>query len=233
MNLRRFFSPSELNNHQIEITGEDLFHLKTIMRGKPGDAVEVINGRGSLFTGNITGINNSKATISVTKVFSEQEPEPRIIIAPSLIKNRPMKFMIEKLTEIGVDEIRPLTFSRTDVKPGTGSILKWEKSAIESLKVNNRLWATKIFEPVSISELIENSGNIRSKILLDIDGKSGNFNFNKPPFLCVIGPPGDFTIEERELFRQSGFDLLNINSSVLKVETAAISIASVLKLFLN
>lgn len=233
MNLQRFFSSSELNRNQIEITGEDLHHLKTIMRRKPGDAIEVINGKGSLFSGNIIEIKNSRAIIKVTDVFFKPEPEPGIIIAPSLIKKRPMKFMIEKLTEIGVDEIRPLTFSRTDVKPGNEPLAEYKKIATESLKLNNRLWATKIFEPVSISELIEGSGNIRSKILLDIEGKNGSFSFETPPFLCVIGPQGDFTGEERDLFRQNGFNLLNINSSVLKVETAAISIASILKLFLN
>ncbi|MEN8154777.1 MAG: RsmE family RNA methyltransferase [Acidobacteriota bacterium] len=233
MNLRRFFSLCELKNDLIEISGEDLYHLKKVMRGKPGDPLEVINGTGSLFRGNIIEINNSRAVIRVKEKYFEPEPEPGIIIAPSIIKNRPMRFMIEKLTELGVDEIRPLYFNRTDVKYSSGSVAKWEKIAIESLKVNNRLWKTKIFEPVSIQDIIESSVNIKSKILLDIEGKKETFNFNSPPVLCIIGPPGDFTPEERELFRKNGFNPVNINSSILKVETAAISAGSILKLFLN
>jgi len=228
MRPRRFYSEKRSGSGHIEIVSDELFHLRNVLRGRPGDPVEIFDGKGTLFTGKIESINNSRAMVQIEKeTFTDKSPE-RIIIAPSLLKRKPMNLMIEKLTEMGVEEISPVLFSRTEADYTGSSMKKWEKTALESLKVNDNLWVSQIHEPCTAEELIGRFKNIQNKILLDIEGDRTAIK-NKGPFLCVIGPPGDFTPAEREMFLNGGFTPVNINESVMKVETAAFSAVSILK----
>jgi len=228
MRTKRFYSDRNPESEHIDIISDELFHLKNVLRGKPGDPVEVFDGRGNLFKGKIKSVTNVKAVIRIDEEISVEKPGRNIIIAPSLIKRKPMSLMIEKLTEMGVEEICPVIFSRTEAVYSESSMKKWERSALESLKVNDNLWPSQIHEPCTTEELIERSKEIKNKILLDIEGKR-TYIKNKGPFLCVIGPPGDFTTEERNMFINAGFEPVNINESVMKVETAAFSAVSILK----
>ncbi|MCK5004597.1 MAG: 16S rRNA (uracil(1498)-N(3))-methyltransferase [Candidatus Aminicenantes bacterium] len=228
MRPRRFYSDKRSVSGHIEIVSDELFHLRKVLRSKPGDPVEVFNGNGKLFSGKIETIGKSKAIVKIEKEIVKEKPPVNIIIAPSLLKKKPMSLMIEKLTEMGVDEIHPVIFSRTEAEFSGSSMKKWEKLAVESLKVNDNLWASRIYPPCTIEEIINRSENIKNKILLDIEGKRAYIK-DKGPFLCIVGPPGDFTPEEREMFISSGFTPVNINESVMKVETAAFSAVSILK----
>lgn len=228
MRIKRFYSDRKPESGSVEIVTDEFFHLRNVLRGKSGDPVEVFDGKGRLYRGKIENISNSKAEIRIESETMTEEPGRNIIIAPSLLKRKPMNLMIEKLTEMGVEEICPVIFSRTEAVYTESSMKKWERSALESLRVNDNLWPSRIHEPCTSEELIKRSHEVQNKILLDIEGKR-TFIKNKGPFLCVIGPPGDFTPEEREMFIAAGFEPVNINESVMKVETAAFSAVSILK----
>ncbi len=228
MKPRRFFSNKKNSSGLIEIESDELFHLRKVLRHRAGDPIEVFNGRGRLFIGKIESVNSKVALVKIEKEVITEKPQTSITIAPSLLKRKPMNLLIEKLTEIGVDEIKPLIFSRTELKFDNTSADRWKKMAVESLKVNDRLWPTKISDPCYPEDLIADTKNIPVKILLDIQGEKVNFS-KSGPFICVVGPPGDFEEEERELFKKGGFIPVNINDAVMKVETASFSIASILK----
>jgi len=227
--IRRFFSFYPCTGNTLRISGDEYHHLKNVNRAKPGDPVEVIDGKGSLFIGEIQAMKPNEALVLVKKIEKGLKPPVNVIVAPSLLKQHPMNVMIEKLTEIGVDEIRPVKFTRTDETYSPARLKKWSRIASQSLKVNKRLWLTDIYPPVSLAEIIEMSKPIKTKILLDIPGQSTVNITWQFPVIAVIGPPGDITTEEREILLQNGFNPYKINDAVLKSETAAISIAAVLK----
>ncbi len=229
MNTRRFFSSHPCTGNTLRLSGDEYHHLKNVNRAKPGDPVEVIDGQGSLFIGEIQSMKTHEALVQVKKIEKSHKPPVNVIVAPSLLKQHPMNVMIEKLTEIGVDEIRPVMFTRTDETYSPTRLKKWHRIASQSLKVNKRLWQTDIYPPVSIEEILEMSQPIKTKILLDIPGQNpGNVTWQFP-VIAVIGPPGDITTAEREILLQNGFTPYKINDAVLKSETAAISIGAILK----
>ena len=232
MNIRRFFSPHPVIDNHVPITGEELYHLKRVNRAKKGDKIEVIDGKGALYFGTIRNMGEHEAVVEITSEEKQDKPSSSAItIAPSLTKKKAMNVMVEKLTEMGVDEIRPVVFARTDEKYSSSMLKKWQRIALQSLKVNKKLWPTQIYPPVCPSELTESMKDIQLKLLLDVEGETG------PPIdICesvvsVIGPPGDFVPEERERLLEKGFIQIKINDSILKTETAAISIAAVLCCF--
>jgi 16S rRNA (uracil1498-N3)-methyltransferase len=229
MGQRRFFSPNEIVDNHLSIDGEECHHIAKVMRCRPGDELEIVNGRGRLVYGRIAVAKNNCLQVNVQRWQDFPMPAPRVIIAPSLTKGHAMNWLIEKLTEMGVDEIRPLQCERTDVSFAATQLRRWEKIAGQSLKVNKKYWLTRIFPPVAPAALVSQSEKIPGKILLDIAApkKSGlTFSF---PVLAVIGPPGDFTEAEKDFFRGAGFDAVLINDGILKTETAALAIAAILK----
>jgi 16S rRNA (uracil1498-N3)-methyltransferase len=228
--FRRFYSDYIRGDSCITIEGDELFHLKAVIRGKAGNMIEIINGKGSLVWGEIKDISKDQARAQVRKMYYQEKPATQIILAPSLLKKKSMNDLIEKLTEMGIDEIRPVMYERTDASCSPSVVGKWDKIAIQSLKINRRLWKPFIAEPVRIDQILSLSEKTSTKILLDID-REVNLDIPWiPPVISVIGPPGDFTPEEKELFKKNDFIPFRLNDSILRTETAAISISAILKM---
>lgn len=234
MDNRRFITDQSARGSRVFITGDELHHLKTVNRAKCGTEIEVIDGKGSHYTGKVQSLDIHEAVVEISSQETREKPTVQITIAPSLIKKKAMGVLVEKLSEIGVDEIRPVIFGHTDEKYSPQLLKKWQRIALQALKVNNKLWPTEIYPPVPLEQLIENTRGSATKILLHVDGDRGTI-----PVICqeggnvvsIIGPPGDFLAEEKTLLKQNGFIEINLNNGILKTETAAISIAAILTYF--
>ena len=235
MEIRRFYSTHPVANGRIVISGDELYHLKTVNRARSGDRIQVFDGKGNLYDGTLRTVKANEAVMEINHREEQKKPVSTVIIAPSLIKKKAMSVMVEKLTEMGVDEIRPVLFTRTDEKYHPSMLEKWSRIAIQSLKVNGKLWPTEIYPPVDIRGFIDFASGIgiesgsATGIILHAEGGKGSFPVVQPPVVSIIGPPGDFFPGERELLVKKGFIQYNINDGILKTETAAISIAAILK----
>lgn len=235
MGNRRFITDRPARGNYVFITGDELHHLRTVNRAKCGTDIDVIDGKGTHYSGKIQSLDNHEAVVEISKRETREKPAVQIIIAPSLIKKKAMGVLVEKLSEMGIDEIRPVIFNRTDEKYSSQLLKKWRFIALQALKVNNKLWPTEIYPPVSLEQLIENTRGSGTKFVLHVDGDRGNI-----PAICrgrgnvvsIIGPPGDFLPEEKVLLNQNDFIEININDGILKTETAALSIAAILTYFL-
>ncbi|MCU0285359.1 MAG: 16S rRNA (uracil(1498)-N(3))-methyltransferase [Acidobacteria bacterium] len=232
MENRRFITDRLPSGNHVFITGDELHHLKTVNRAKCGTEIEVIDGKGTCYSGKIKSMANHEAVVEITGHKTHEKPPVRITIAPSLIKKKAMAVLVEKLAEIGVDEIRPVIFNRTDEKYHHTLLKKWQRIARQTLKVNGKLWPTEIFPPVNLEQLIAGTRDTDAKIMLHMDGLRENIHdaWNKKMnIISVIGPPGDFLPEEKSLLEKNGFVCINLNEGILKTETAAISTAAILK----
>jgi 16S rRNA (uracil1498-N3)-methyltransferase len=196
---------------------------------RAGDEVEIVNGRGRLIHGRIAAVKSHSLQVNILATEDFPMPLLRVVIAPSLTKGHAMNWLVEKLTELGVDEIRPLSCERTDVAYGASQLRCWEKIAAQSLKVNRKYWLTRIFAPVSPAGVIAATEKVPVKILLDIDAPGKLERPSAFPVVAAIGPPGDFSAAEKELFRENGFLPALVNDGILKTETAALAIAAILK----
>ena len=223
------FSRMKLATIRSSIDGEEYHHVANVMRCRSGDELEIINGRGRLLHGRISSLKNHCLQVKVLRFENFPMPKPRIIIAPSLTKGHAMNWLIEKLTEMGMDEIRPLLCEATDVSYNASQLRRWEKIAAQSLKVNRKYWLTRIFPPVSPAEIVVQAAKIPGKVLLDVDAKKKTGQVFSFPVLAVIGPPGDFSENEKKIFRGNDFMPILINDCILKTETAALAIAAIFK----
>ena len=99
----------------IELSEETSRHIVQVLRMKPGETLQLTNGKGLIITADIQVDHKKKCVVKVQKVRQEPPPERTISIAISLIKNaHRFEWFLEKATEIGVSHIIPLLCGRTE-----------------------------------------------------------------------------------------------------------------------
>ncbi len=225
MEIRRFFADTPIAGGDIAVSGDEHHHIRSVNRLKPGHRLEVIDGNGNLHIAEITSIQRHQTIATIKETITEPQPPTKTIIATSILKTKAMHLLIEKLTEMGVDEIRPVTFDRTDVPFALSMLDKWRRIAAQSLKVNKKLWATRFYPAVRLPQLMDfsSNGNVNTRLLLDIEGPKIQSIDWQPPIIAIIGPPGDYTPSEKQLLLANNFTPLTINPHILKTETAALS----------
>jgi 16S rRNA (uracil1498-N3)-methyltransferase len=207
---------------------EESKHLVRVLRMKQGDPVFVVDGNGNLFEGNIQEPHPKHCILNLTVRLENFEMRPyRLHIAISPLKNADrFEWFIEKAIEIGIDEITPLLCHRTERKSiHTERLNRIIESAMkQSLKAYH-----PILNPtISINEFLQKKFDIDEEkaIAHCLDSKKlfiGQYFSRNSKALILIGPEGDFTLEEISQASMKGFQEINLGKSRLRSETAGIT----------
>ncbi|HMD13576.1 MAG TPA: RsmE family RNA methyltransferase, partial [Bacteroidota bacterium] len=111
-----FYSPPEcITQDAVIIDGEEFSHMTHVMRKKEGDQIRVVNGKGTAFDVVLERINQKAAHGKILQTYEHyHEPRTDVALGVGVLKN-PSKFdfLVEKVTELGVKEIIPITTERT------------------------------------------------------------------------------------------------------------------------
>jgi len=243
--MHRFFcSPQNISSQKIIISDKnELHHIRDVLRLKDKDKVVVLDGQGSKFICQIDYLDKKHTKLDIIEKHSydKESLHPRITIACALPKKSKIDFIVEKLTEIGVERIILLKTERTEVdfKDYDKKLEKLKKIAESALKQSGNVFLPKIdilnfeellkiryeegFSLALIPNLEYNTQNIKS-VLKKISGNN---------ILVAIGPEGDFSKNEIKLAKEAGFVAVSLGDTILKVDTAAIITVSFIKLYLS
>lgn len=211
-------------------------HCYKVLRKNIGDSVNVVDGSGILYNGEIILIDKDTCKIHIKKIqknFNKKNYYIHIAISP--IKNHErLEFFIEKSIEIGVDEISFIKCQRTlrnNIK-----LNRIRNIAISAMKQTLKAKLPKINGIESFSSFIENC-NSGSKFIchLENDNRKNLFTFKESILelknSCVlIGPEGDFTNEEILVSEKIGFNAISLGESRLRTETAGIVSCNIINL---
>lgn len=243
--MHRFFcSPQNITPQQIQILDKkELHHIRDVLRLKNKDKVIVLDGEGGEFTCQISqlGRNCAKLDIVDKHYYDRRKLIPRLTIACAIPKRSKIDFIVEKLTEIGVDRIILLKTERTEVniKDYFKKIERLKKTAESALKQSGNIFMPKI-EYMNFKELLKfkNKEEFDLTIIpnLSKDTQSLKKILEKSScenILVAIGPEGDFSKKEINLAKQAGFIPVSLGDTILRVETAAIVTIGFIKLYNN
>ena len=204
-------------------------HVRDVLRLRAGAEVELFDSAG----------RSASARIVVTSplvqlmVETLEEARPRVVrltIAAAPPKGPRADWMIEKLSELDVARFIPLQSARTIVHPEAGKLARWERLASESAKQCRRQDVMQIAPPMTVDELCS-SGVTGTKWCLSIEGEAAPVRaclqtLSAGDILAAIGPEGGWTDAELDAYRQFGFHLVTLTSTILRIETAAIAMAA-------
>ncbi len=115
--MHRFYCPeANLSSKEIAITNKDeLHHLRDVLRLKANAEVFLFDGKGREASGILLAVTSKQADIQISSVKQFRPQKPLIILACALPKKTKFEWIVEKATELGVDEIIPIKTIRTEV----------------------------------------------------------------------------------------------------------------------
>jgi 16S rRNA (uracil1498-N3)-methyltransferase len=223
---------------------DEVHHLKDVMRLKKGDRFCVFNGRGEEAECELDSISSQMVSARILDV--RREPHTNrfsIALACAIPKKTKFEWILEKATELGADEIIPLKTERTEVKllpdRSAKKDQRFQSIVLSAAKQSRRLWMPRlhpITEFKDVLTLIDPETSAFIPCLVDPRQPISaclNLNILRPKILVLIGPEGDFTPAEVQAAMEAGAIPISLGKTVLRVETAAISVLSAIQLTIN
>ncbi len=220
-----FFTP-DINTDFYTLSEEESRHCVKVLRMNVDEKVMLIDGRGKHYTAEIIDNHPKRCSVKVTDVVEKQNrKEYKLHIALAPTKNiARFETFLEKITEIGVDEIIPFVSrysERKNIKPE-----RLEKVIISATKQSKAFFKPEFHNLKNFNELINSDFNGEKFIAhcYDSDTKKHlkEVYEKRKDVLILIGPEGDFSEGEIQQAVSKGFTEVSLSDSRLRTETAGI-----------
>ena len=221
----QFYSPDILQS--CTLPESDSRHCSKVLRMKAGDTIEVIDGNGHRYTCVIDDPHPKHTLVHVTAIETvplSWQQEITVAVAPSKHMDR-MEWLVEKLTEIGVNRIIPLLCARSERKDINTERL--EKIAVSAMKQSLKA-VLPVIEPMTPLRQAIASITADQKFIAYCDRTiprrllAGEY-IPGTSAAILIGPEGDFAPDEIKLALDSAFAPVSLGNNRLRTETAALS----------
>lgn len=231
--MHLFYHPFNINN-TIQLDPEESRHCIAALRHSKGDMVNLIDGTGGFYKGEIINADKRACEIKILErqnEFNKRNYYLHIAIAPTKNMER-FEWFAEKATEAGIDEITPLICEFSERKNINSERLN--KVLVSSMKQSMSAYLPKLNGAESFRDFILKS--VKAQKLICSCSSNNNSTLKnlgeKKNYLFVIGPEGDFSENELMLAQANGYTAISLGAKRLRTETAGIYICSVIS-FLN
>ena len=232
--IRAFIEQSPIEvGEEIFLPENEAVHLSRVLRIRPGDKLECLDGKGGKFSGECLEVDRSLVRVRVVgcDLISPHTSRIRMVIA--LSKGNKWDELIRPLCELGVSRLTPLISERTE---GAFSLKKfeekkdrWRKIAQEACKQSGNPWVPTFDHPTLFADALSlvNDGEHCWFGSLNEGVKKLSPLPDKKTVAIFIGPEGGWTEEEEDFARKEGLSFFRLSPHVLRVETAAVSALAV------
>jgi 16S rRNA (uracil1498-N3)-methyltransferase len=237
MARRRFFVPQDsIRDGMAILPADQSHHLRHVLRIGNGEAVEIFDGKGCGYVGEVE-LRGSGVCICGLQSLPVRESSLRLILAAALIKSAKFEWMLQKATELGVDEIVPLNTRMSDLKIPAGKIAfrldRWDRIVKEASKQSRRFTAPQLHAPVNFPDFLSSESFAACVRFLFYEKAQELWQPNSGMLsngvvLC-IGPEGGWDDSEIEQAKDAGCRIFGLGPRILRAETAAVATLSILQ----
>jgi len=238
-----FVEPSQISDRSVVIMGEDVNHIKNVLRLKAGEEISVSNGiDGREYRCGIDRITDTEV-VCVLRFIKEDNVElpSRVYLFQGLPKGDKMEFIIQKMVELGVYEVIPVAMKRCvvklDDKKAKAKITRWQGISEAAAKQSRRGIVPKIQEVMCYQEALEYAKDMDIKLVPYemeniLEGAAGMAGTKKViSRLCngqriaiFIGPEGGFDESEIQAAVDLGMKPITLGKRILRTETAGMTV---------
>ncbi len=221
----------------IAVSGEDVRHIVTVLRMKTGDELLLCDSQGTEYLARISRISRTEVETEVVSRSERKSASPRITLGQGLPKYDKMDFIVQKATELGIAAVVPLITERTivKVKDEAKRVARWQKIAREAAMQSNRADVPAIRPIQSCRDFLmtHDPGPMTLSLLpweevttpiRDVLRASHGIE----NVVVLIGPEGGFSQDEAALAKAKGFYLVSLGRNILRTETAALAVLSMI-----
>lgn len=225
----RFFVTAPPVAGRARLAGDEARHLAKVLRAKPGDAVTLFDGSGRSWPARVEAISRGEVTLEVGEPREPTPPRPpAVTLAVALPKGERQKWLVEKLTELGVATLVPLVTERGVAEATPGAIERLARGVIEACKQCGRDTLLDVGQPATVAEIVAAKPATAVGIVADPAG--GPLDFvpwrQAAEVIGLVGPEGGFTAGELAAADAAGWLRVRLGHHVLRIETAAVALAA-------
>lgn len=242
--MRKFFvSSNQIVENEIKILGEDVNHIRNVLRLEKGEQIKICDK--DLSKNYICEIFEISKEFINCKIIEETnldaEGNVELTVFQGLPKADKMELIIQKCTELGASSFVPVEFSRSIVKlnekDSYKKIERWQKIAEMAAKQSKRDLVPEIKNLININNLCTEIDNF-DLVLLAFENEDKNSLKNellkikntkdKIKIAVIIGPEGGIEEKEVDVLKNSGAKVVSLGKRILRTETAALCMASII-----
>lgn len=236
MTRRRFYVPRDsIRGDSAALSPGEAHHLRDVLRMQTGDPVEILDDRGAGYAGRVE-FHGSEVIIRDLEPIPSQPSQYHMILAAALIKSANFEWILQKATELGVDEIIPLRTHFVEIRIPDEKIEvrseRWQRIAREAAKQCRRTAVPILRKPLDFSALIaaEEFSSCFKILFYEKAVEPLQFtNIASDRILVCIGPEGGWDQGEVNQAAQAGYGIFGLGPWTLRAETAAIAAVAVVQ----
>lgn len=225
---RFFYVPNA--GQENEMPTEEALHALRVLRIKSGDEINLMDGVGNFYRAEVTLAATKRCLYEVKEVLPQQPAwhgHVHLAIAPTKVMDR-IEWMAEKATEIGFDELSFLNCKFSERK--TMRTVRLDKIVISAVKQSHKAWKPIVNQMVSFKEFIAQPRKGRKFIChcyeefekVDLMTELQKPFDEDPDVTVLVGPEGDFSVDEVKLAIANGYESASLGTSRLRTETAGL-----------
>lgn len=230
--VRYFYVPNAAQ--ETELPQEEATHALRVLRLKAGDEIFLMDGEGAFYRAQVSLATNKRCIYEILESMPQQrawQGHVHLAIAPTKMMDR-IEWMTEKATEIGFDEISFLNCKFSERKNLRADRI--EKIVISAVKQSHKAWKPVVNDMQSFKDFITTPRLGRKFICHcyeEVEKKDFFSELQKPwtaeqpegaDITVLVGPEGDFSIDEVRLALENGYESVSLGTSRLRTETAGL-----------
>lgn len=234
-----FVEPSQIQGTRVIITGNDVNHIKNVLRMQPGEEIAVSNGEdGKEYRCGIEELNEEEIVCTLRFIKEDGVELPsKIYLFQGLPKADKMELIVQKAVELGVYEIIPMSTKRAvvklDEKKAKSKIARWQTISEAAAKQSKRRIVPQIHAVMTFKEAVVYAKDMKVKMIPyelaeGIEKTRELIDSLKPgeDIAIFIGPEGGFEENEIQSALENGIEPITLGKRILRTETAGFTVLS-------
>ncbi len=237
---RFFVSPEQVSHDDICIRGNDVNHMKNVLRMKPGDEVSVSDGEGTDYFCRVLSLEKDEVRLSIENSWHSYVELPvELYLFQGLPKGDKMELIIQKAVELGAKAVIPVKTERVivkiDEKKEQKKLSRWNQIAQAAAKQSGRGLIPQVMPIMTFKEALVMASQLDGSLIpyekaegMAAARKTVAELKNCKKIGVFIGPEGGFDEKEIELAASAGIRPITLGHRILRTETAGLTMLSIL-----
>jgi len=228
MARRRFFVEA-VEDGYAQLSGQEAHHVTHVLRAEAGQRFEISDNH-HVYLAEVESVAKTSVSLRVVERMEAPAPVVRSSLLASLVKFERFEWMLEKATELGVDDILPIIAERSESgldKAALKRLPRWTRILREASEQSRRAHLPNIDGPIKLEKALQMAADYRYVLEEAVAQPilSAMPPDRKPDdhVILLVGPEGGWTDRERMAMASARWTPVSLGTNILRAETAAVA----------
>ena len=233
---KRFFTEKIEGRTEVELSGEEFVHAKTVQRVEEGSEITLLDGSGKEYTAIVAKVGKHSLTAHVTgERNGDKEPQTLIYLLCGALKGDKTELVVQKATELGAGRIGVFSSEYCAAYMNANKLERLNKVAREAAKQCMRSRAPEVVYFENFKSAVDSAKDCQNKIFACEFATKSDCDISelKGSTAIVVGSEGGFSESEAQVAKECGFSQITLGKRILRAETAAVALMSLVSFSLG